>query len=127
MRKIIKALQEMVTEFLYTLTNIVKKDGYIILDFILPYLCMFLYEAKIPIWLLITTPLAILFLKYLFIYISRISVEELFDPFPVARKRFTWKDQNGTTFINTEELTEVITYLSEVEDYCEYRGFYKKK
>lgn len=46
---------------------------------------------------------------------------------PIARKRFTRRDDRGRAEIDMGDLTEIVAYLAEVEDVLERRGEYLNK
>ena len=135
----IEALIELCSELGYcvvngiqnTLETIVKKLPQI-LDILTPFVCMGLVVAMYyergslqfgGEW---CVPIVMVILKWFAQVVNDMHFREVYG-FPVARKRFTKKREDGTIEFKTSEIVEIVEYLAEVEDYCSKRGLYDKK
>ena len=68
-------------------------------------------------------PLIILLLTYLSNVIKRTIVLQVYGV-PVARKRFTKRDERGNVNFSTSDIIEIVEYVNAIEEYCECHGLY---
>lgn len=85
-----------------------------------------LYE-KYGMWRveMLLVPIALLLLTYFANVIRRVAMMEQYG-IPVARKRFTRRDERGHINFEMSELPEMVEYIAAVEDHCERHGLYRR-
>lgn len=105
-------------------------SGLRLLNALMPYVCLvvgaWLYRVRGgfiigPEWLL---PIASRSVKWVLEYVSTVGNDQLYG-MPVARKRFTKRDELGQVVFKNSDVYEIAEYLCEVEEYCEKYGKYK--
>ena len=105
-------------------------SGLRLLNALMPYICLvigaWLYSVRGgfivgPEWLL---PIASHSVKWVLEYVSTVGNDQLYG-MPVARKRFTKRDELGQVVFKNSDVYEIAEYLCEVEEYCEKYGKYK--
>lgn len=70
-------------------------------------------------------PLVLLLLTYFANVVKRVVTMEQYGV-PVARKRFTRRDERGHLHFEMSELSEMIEYIATVEEHCERHGMYRR-
>lgn len=70
-------------------------------------------------------PLALLLLTYFANVAKRVVMMEQYG-IPVARKRFTRRDERGHINFQMSELPEMVEYVAAVEEHCEKHGMYRR-
>lgn len=71
----------------------------------------------------VIVPLIILLLTYLSNVINRTIVLQVHG-IPIARKRFTRRDERGNVNFSMNDVLEIVEYVNAIEDYCERHGLY---
>ena len=122
MKYVKKTLIELYKEIIYFLKLIFKNICNILL-FINPFLFLFLMNKFNNKYLFIL-PIVIYFLSVFFRTLNRkiYGSEEI----PVYKRRFTRKEMEVVLF-NMNDLYEMTSYLYEVENYFEKKGYYKNE
>lgn len=70
-------------------------------------------------------PLVLLLLIYFANVVKRVVMMEQYG-IPVARKRFTRRDERGHINFQMSELPEMVEYVAAVEEHCEKHGMYRR-
>lgn len=70
-------------------------------------------------------PLILLLLTYIANVVKRVVMMEQYGV-PVARKRFTRRDERGHINFQMSELPEMVEYVAAVEEHCEKHGMYRR-
>ena len=70
-------------------------------------------------------PLTLLLLTYFANVIKRVVTFEQYG-IPVARKRFTRRNERGHISFEMSELPEMVEYVAAVEEHCEKHGMYRR-
>ena len=122
MKYVKKTLIELYKEIIYFLKLIFKNVCSILL-FINPFLFLFLMNKFNNKYLFIL-PIVIYFLSVFFRTLNHkiYGSEEI----PVYKRRFTRKEMEVVLF-NMNDLYEMTSYLYEVENYFEKKGYYKNE
>ena len=116
----IKAIKQLFSIVLYWIKKIPFYMEYI-LNFSNPFIFYFIMKnQKGWVWFLIPVFIFVLSLFFKRVRIITQGREEI----PVYKRRFTWKE-NGVTLFKMEDIYEMTTYLNEVENMLESRGYYK--
>lgn len=128
MRKV-KTLEAMANNA-WCICKVWLRSGFRLLNTLMPYICLvigaWLYSIRGGFiigleWLL---PAASHFVKWALEYVSTVGNDQLYG-MPVARKRFTRRDELGQVVFKNSDVYEIAEYLCEVEEYCEKYGKYK--
>lgn len=70
-------------------------------------------------------PLVLLLFTYFTSVVRRVVTLEQYGV-PMARKRFTKRDERGNIHFEMSELSEMIEYITTIEEYCEKHGMYRR-
>ena len=74
---------------------------------------------------MLLVPLVLLLLTYFANVVKRVVMMEQYG-IPVARKRFTRRNEQGHIDFTMSELPEMIEYIAAVEEHCEKHGLYRR-
>lgn len=74
---------------------------------------------------ILIVPLILLLVTYFCSVIKRVVLLEVYG-IPVARKRFTKRDERGNVVFSMSDMVEIVEYVNTVEEYCEQHGVYHR-
>lgn len=98
----------------------------IVNPFVTMLIALHLYSKRGSICMqMFITPLVLLLITYFITVIKQAVALERFG-MPIARKRFTRRDENGHIDFKMTDLVEMIEYLATIEEYCDKHGLYHR-